>query len=193
MPGAALKLRIPIGVQVGVVAALFVAAILVLWTTGASVVAREHRRAEAKGMLEQAGTELEARGRAILAEVRPFPESPEAQSREEVERKLSATASESLSRYEGIEGGYLVLRFKRLLGTYLLKNGPASSRVGPAERGAQSPARGHGEAGLRPREADLIDIQVDAAIRRKQVLFSIEELEGAGGVTVAIRTSPIVV
>jgi hypothetical protein len=95
MRGAASKLRIPIGVQVGAVAALFVAAILVLWTAGASVVARERRRAEAKGMLESAGTELEARGRNIIAGIPSFPESPEAQSRDEVDRKLSTRPSHS--------------------------------------------------------------------------------------------------
>ena len=36
--------RVPIGVQVGAVAALFVAALVVLWMAGASVLARERRR-----------------------------------------------------------------------------------------------------------------------------------------------------
>jgi two-component system sensor histidine kinase HydH len=184
MPGAASKLRIPISVQVGVVAALFVAAILVLWTTGASVVARERRRAEARGMLEKAGTELEEKGRDILARVRQFPEYLEAQSRAELDRELAASAAESLAPHEGIEGGYLVLRFKSFLGTHLLEKGPGGPVALPSSRGRD-------EAGLRPREADLIDIQVDAAIRRKQVLFSIEELEGGGGSAVAIRTAPI--
>ncbi len=52
-------------------------------------------------------------------------------------------------------------------------------------------SRGRGEASLPPVEADLIDIQVDAAIRKKQVLFSIEELEDHSPVTVAIRTAPL--
>jgi two-component system, NtrC family, sensor histidine kinase HydH len=56
------KLRMPISVQVGVVAALFIAALVALWTTGASVVARERRRSEAKGMLVGAGDDLAARG-----------------------------------------------------------------------------------------------------------------------------------
>ncbi len=42
-------------------------------------------------------------------------------------------------------------------------------------------------------EAGLIDIQVDAAIRKKQVLFSVEELTDAPPVTVAIRTAPVTV
>ena len=56
------------------VAALFVAALLALWTTGASVVAREHRRSEAKVLLDRAGDELAARGRGIIARAGEFPE-----------------------------------------------------------------------------------------------------------------------
>ena len=52
MPLAPRKLRVPLGVQVGAVAALFVAALVALWATGASVVARERRRSEAKNLLE---------------------------------------------------------------------------------------------------------------------------------------------
>jgi hypothetical protein len=46
------QFRLPVGVQVGIVAALFVAALLALWTTGAMVVARERRRADAKTLLD---------------------------------------------------------------------------------------------------------------------------------------------
>ena len=42
-------------------------------------------------------------------------------------------------------------------------------------------------------ETDLIDIQVDAAIRKQQKLYSIGELEGDSPVTVAIRTEPLMV
>ena len=40
MPLDPLKFRLPISAQIGVVAALFIAALVILWTTGASVVAR---------------------------------------------------------------------------------------------------------------------------------------------------------
>ena len=92
------KYKVPISVQVGVVAALFIAALVVLWTTGASVVARERRRSEAKGMLERAGDELAARGREIIARAGEFPNFPEEQSRDELDRKLSAQAAPLLPR-----------------------------------------------------------------------------------------------
>ena len=58
MPLASRKLRVPLGVQVGAVAALFVAALVALWATGASVVAQERRRSEAKNLLNLASTKL---------------------------------------------------------------------------------------------------------------------------------------
>ena len=64
---------------------------------------------------------------------------------------------------EGVEGGYFVLRIRGFVGV------------------------------LPPRETDLIDIQVDAAIRKRQRLYSIGELEGDSPVTVAIRTEPLMV
>ena len=67
MPRDPLQFKVPISVQIGVVAALFIAALVVLWITGASVVARERRRSDAKGMLEQAGDQLAARGRESIA------------------------------------------------------------------------------------------------------------------------------
>ncbi len=75
------KLRVPLAVQVSMVAALFVAALLALWTTGVSIVAREHRRSEAKGLLNRAGDELAARGLEIIGRAGEFPDYPEEPSR----------------------------------------------------------------------------------------------------------------
>jgi signal transduction histidine kinase len=193
------QFRLPIGVQVGVVAALFVAALVVLWVTGASVVARERRRSEAKSLLDQAGKELATRGREIISATGDYLDFPEDKSRGGLDRKLSAQVAATLARkaYEGFEGGYLVLHFRSFLGTVLGKHNPSGTANGtglePASQENESPLQGHerGEASLPPREADLIDIQVDAAIRKRQVLFSIEELEGEPPVTVAIRTAPV--
>src|ERR1700722_12404985 len=126
MPRDPLKYKIPISVQIGVVAALFIAALVVLWTTGASVVARERRRSEAKGMLEQAGDQLAARGRESIALGGGLLDYPDEQSRIRLDRELSAKAAGALDPFEGkdIEGGYLVLRFKSFLGTVLLKTQP---------------------------------------------------------------------
>jgi two-component system, NtrC family, sensor histidine kinase HydH len=157
------RLHIPVGVQVGIVAALFVAALLALWTTGALVVARERRRADAKTLLDQAGAELAVRGLKIIARVGEFPDFPEETSRVTLERELSVQVGEALSGREGVEGGYFVQRIRGFVGL------------------------------LPPAEADLIDIQVDAAIRKRQKLYSIGELEGDSPVTVAIRTEPLTV
>jgi two-component system, NtrC family, sensor histidine kinase HydH len=184
-------LRIPIAVQVSMIAALFIAALIALWTTGAAVVARERRRADAKGMLERAGDELTTRGQNIIARAGEFPSFPEAQSRDELDSELSAQAAASLPHDRGIEGGYLVLRFKSFLGTHLLEEN--SSRKSDEKVEPEPAKQGRGEASLPPREADLIDIQVDAAIRKGQALFSVEELGGDRPVTVAIRTAPVMV
>ena len=185
--------RVPLGVQVGVVAALFVAAIAALWTTSASVVARERRRSEAKGLLDRAGRDLAARGQEIIAQAGEFPDFPEDSSRVALDRDLSAQASAALAGYKDIEAGYLVLRFKSFLGTAALKGVRARNKGEVKKKPSERPVHGQVGSRLPPLEADLIDIQVDAAIRKKQVLFSVEELEGERPVTVAVRTAPVVV
>jgi two-component system, NtrC family, sensor histidine kinase HydH len=188
-----LPLRVPIGVQVGAVAALFVAALVVLWATGAMVVARERRRSDAKDLLEEAGKELDERGRRIIARVVPFPDYPDERARVDLDHNLFDEATAVLSRREGLEGGYWARRFSSFLGTVFLKPHPAKDPVEGAEQPYRPPAPGREEASLPELEADLIDIQVDAAIRKKQVLFSVEELADERPVTVAIRTAPVLV
>ncbi len=163
MPVPPRQLRLPVGVQVGIVAALFVAALLALWTTGALVVARERRRADAKALLDQAGAELADRGKEIMTRVGEFPDFPEETSRTKLDRELSAQVTRALAGREGVEGGYFVQRIRGFVGL------------------------------LPPLETDLIDIQVDAAIRKQQKLYSIGGLEGDSPVTVAIRTEPLIV
>jgi signal transduction histidine kinase len=187
-----LKFRLPLSVQVGAVAALFIAALAVLWATGAQVVARERRRAEAKGSLNKAGDLLAASGSEIIGRAGGFPSFPETRLQSTVDLELSARAVSALTGFDGIEGGYYVLAYKSFFGTT-----PAPSGKDARVRGieVQEPrADGMmGQPSLPPAEADLIDIQVDAAIRKKQVLFSIEELVGNNPATVAIRTAPIVI
>ena len=125
MPLAPMKLRVPLGIQVGAVAALFVAAPMVLWATGASVVARERRRSEAKDLLNLAGEELADRGIQIIARVGKFPDFPEEASATRLDRELSPRPSAALADHEGIEGGYFVQRFKSFLGTATPGRNPA--------------------------------------------------------------------
>ena len=99
----------------------------------------------------------------------------------------------ALPGYKEIEGGYLVLRFKSFLGTTALKDARARNEVEKKKKASERPVQGQAGSRLPPLESDLIDIQVDAAIRKKQVLFSVEELEGERPVTVAIRTAPVMV
>ncbi len=190
---ARFSFRVPLVLQVSIVAALFVAALVVLWTTGAAVVARERRRSQAKELLEHAGNDLAALGRKLIARAGEFPDYPEEPSREELDRQLTATANQALASYAGIdvEGGYLVLRFKSFLGTAALKSSATRDRVESGKDQSEPPEHGPGENGLPEQEAGLIDIQVDAAIRKRKVLFSVEELEGERPVTVAIRTAPL--
>ena len=123
---------------------------------------REGRRSDAKNLLNLVGNKLAEPAIQILAREGQFPEFPEEGSRDKLNRELSALAARALANHEGIEGGYFIQRFKAF-----------------------------NESALPAREADLIDIQVDAAIRRRQVLFSVEQLEGPSPVAVAIRTAPL--
>ncbi len=95
---------------------------------------------------------------------------------------LTTQAAALLPPHNGVEGGYLVLRFKSFLGTVLLDDDNAAQPAHDQFRSLgdhRSSQRDRSAANRLPSmEADLIDIQVDAAIRRKQVLFSIEELVG---------------
>jgi two-component system, NtrC family, sensor histidine kinase HydH len=188
-----LKLRVPLALQVSTVAALFVAALVVLWLTGAQASARERRRSQAKDLLERAGNDLAARGRELIARAGDFPDFPEQRSREQLGGQLSSEAADALARYAAIDiaGGYLVLRFKSFLGTVPFKDKAGVKRIELAKEKPAQHRDGRGESNLPELEADLIDIQVDAAIRKGQVLFSVEELEGARPVTVAIRTAPL--
>ena len=107
-------------------------------------------------------------GSEIIARVGEFPDFPEEPSRAELDRELSAQASGARGR-RGYRGG-----LPRPASSFL---GTPKRRPGRRRAGEHVEPRA-GESSLPPLEADLIEIQVDAAIRKKQVLFSVEELEG---------------
>jgi two-component system, NtrC family, sensor histidine kinase HydH len=168
---------VPLRVQVGIIAALFVAALASLWSTWSSVVAREGRRASARDLLDRAGDALAARGRSILARIPRWPDTLSPSDWDTRDRQLAAQATLALRPFEGVEGGYFVRDYKRFLG--------AAKPAGPHPKKKDAERR----SGPPPSEADLIEIQVDAAIRKDQRLFVIEEVYPAG--TIAIRTAPV--
>ena len=194
MPGNPTRFKPPVGVQVGAVAVLFVAALVALWTTGASVVAREHRRAVARSLLDRAGEALAAKGRDTIAGARGFPYYTEDRDRAELDRRLAATSVDALGGFRDVEGGYFVNEFNSFLGS----SGPGGRRDRPkakpkAEKARTKARTRRGETELPDREADLIEIQVDAAIRKDRVLFAVEEVQAPGPTTVAIRAEPVAV
>jgi signal transduction histidine kinase len=75
------------------------------------------------------------------------------------------------------------------MGTHVLQPVPPASSP-EAGKPAGMPGR-PGQDKLPPQESELIEILVDAAMRKRQPLLSVQELGGDVPVTVAIRTAPI--
>jgi two-component system, NtrC family, sensor histidine kinase HydH len=189
-------MRVPLKVQVGAVVVLFVAAVVSLWTTSAAVVAREGRRVSSRDLLDRAGEALAGRAvaRALLAGAPRFPYRMDRGEWDELDRRLADEAAAALEPFEGVEGGYF-LRDHKFLGAVppaaprppepKKKARPDPKKKAPPEPKRAGPRR---QPGPPPREADLIEIQVDAAIRKDQVLFVVEDVPPS---TVAIRTAPV--
>jgi signal transduction histidine kinase len=176
-----------LGAQIGVVAALFIAALLALAVSWSTVVAREGRRASARDLLDQAGEGLAGRGRDLL---RGLPEWPYPTDWERLDQQLSLRSEAALRQFPEVEGGYYVRESRRFLGA-----SPPAAPGAPHPSVNAKPAEKTGRAGRRlsgppPREAELIEIQVDAAIRKGQILFVVEDVPPS---TVAIRTAPVAV
>jgi two-component system sensor histidine kinase HydH len=172
-------MRVPLKVQIGVVVALFVASLGTLWATSASVVARERRRITAGDVLAHAGVALADRGEALLAtSPREFEELDRSEW-DALDRRLSEVSSLALRPFEGVEGGYFLRDHRKFLG--------ASFPTEPDRKGTRDR---RGPNGPPPREADLIEIQADAAIRLNRDLLVVEVVPPS---TVAIRTAPVVV
>jgi two-component system, NtrC family, sensor histidine kinase HydH len=176
-----LSIRVPLAARIGAVAALFVAALATLWTTWASVVEREGRRTQAKSLLDQAGESLASRGKLVLASGRPrWPEYVNPNDREALEDRLADAATSALRSFDAVEGGYYVADLSRFMGAAF----PTEPRKGSPARSSRHPS------GPPPREADLIEIQVHATIRKNERLFVVEIVPPS---TVAIRTAPVIV
>ncbi|WP_435007832.1 two-component system sensor histidine kinase NtrB [Tundrisphaera lichenicola] len=172
-------LRVPLRIQVGAVVVLFVAALATLWTTSTSVVNRERRRISAGNVLARAGEALSRQGRTVLGSAPRWPYELSPEEWDALDRRLAEESRRVLARFDGVEGGYFLRDHKRFLGS-TFPTEPRSTRLGrPGIR-----------KGPPPREADLIEIQSDAAIRRNQAFFVVLDVPPS---TVAIRTAPVIV
>jgi signal transduction histidine kinase len=176
-------MQVSLKVQIGAVLALFVAALASLWTTGASVMAREGRRASAGDVLARAGVALARRGEGVLTTVPKWPDVLSHEERVALDRRLVEESSEALRGFEGVEGGYFLRDNIRFVG--------ASFPTEPAKADPAKKRRTRlGQQGPPPREVDLIEIQADAAIRRKEAFSIVVDVPPS---TVAIRTAPVLV
>ncbi len=169
-------------VQVGAVVGLFVAALATLWSTSASVVARERRRASAGTDLARAGAALADRGRVLLAAAPGEFYAMDRGEWDDLDRRLGAESALVLGPIDGVEGGYFLRDHKKFLG--------AAFPTEPARPEAKKRRDRRGPNGPPPREAELIEIQADAAIRLDRELMVVEVVHPS---TVAIRTAPVVV
>lgn len=202
------RLRIPLKWQVGVVVAFFVAALLALGITSMSVIARERRRATAKLVLDSAGTRLAQTGTSVLVQPPRWPEDPDPAFWAELDRVLKKQATAALTPFKGVEGGYYVRDFNRFVGA-AFPNAPPHPPPPhhPSHRAhfphppppPPPPPYSRLETGARPgdlptgpphSEVELIEILVDAAIRKQQSQFVVEVSHPS---VVAIRTSPVTI
>ena len=184
-----LRLRVPLKLQVGLVVALFVAALAALWSTWAQVVEREGRRSTTRVVLDRAGAELARRGTEILTSAPRWPYAISQHDWDELNRRLTREADAALGPLEGVEGGYYLRDYGKFLGTSLAID-PAKPAPKPKPKPAPKKGRPRPALGPPPREAGLIENQVEAAIETGQVLFIVKDVPPS---TVAIRTAPVVV
>src|ERR1700726_1608051 len=98
--------RVPLRVQVGLVVALFVAALASLWTTWAPVVGREGRRTNARDLLDRAGAAMAGGGAEVLAGAPRWPYAIGPADWDELDYRLKSEAEAALRPFEGVEGGY---------------------------------------------------------------------------------------
>ncbi len=180
--------RIPLTIQIGVVVALFVAALVALWTTSLWVIEREGRRVSAKGVLDRAGESLAARGVGVLEES-SLPGSFDytgPQDWNALDWKLRTESTRALQAFDGVQGGYFLREYsKKFLGT-------AEPKPHPPRKKAEREKDLRGESGPPRFESELVEIHADAAIRRNQGLFVVEVVpDSIPPTTVAIRTAPL--
>src|SRR4051812_37411090 len=109
-------MRVPLKVQVVAIATLFVAALVLVWSTSAAIVARERRRVEAKVVLTRAGIALAERGAKLLANLPRDFDTLGPEEWDDLDRGLSRETAIALKSVDGVEGGFFVRDHKRFLG-----------------------------------------------------------------------------
>src|SRR4051812_13519793 len=110
-------IRVPLKIQIGAVITLFVAALATLWTTSASVVARDWRRVQAGDVLDRAGVELARLGGPVLASAPRWPYELDQAEWEDLDRRLFEQSERALAGFDGVEGGYFLRDQRKFLGT----------------------------------------------------------------------------
>ena len=132
--------------------------------------------------LARAGLALAERGQGLLASVPSWPNGFDPGEWDDLDRRLGDESARRSRDFDGVEGGYFLRDHKRFVGAVIPdRAGPHDSKKAARPRRQQAPP---------PREADLIEIQADAAIRRNEPRFVVEVVPPS---TVAIRTAPVVV
>ncbi len=170
--------RLPLTAQIAAPALLFAASLFVLWVTGISVLERERRRVSARRDLAVASENLAIRGAAILSGIAPWMAAADNRWAG-LERSLSEAAAGSLANSRGVEGGYFYNRNARRLLGFAFPTAPRPPRTGPGQIHPSGPP---------PREADLVETLLDAAIRKGRPLFVIAEVPPS---LVALQTAPV--
>jgi two-component system sensor histidine kinase HydH len=175
-------MRVPLGVQVGVVAVLFAAALATLWATGAEVVEREGRRETAKQVLDQAGDALARQGSGALADVPEWPNTLNPEEWHALDRQLAAGANTVLAPFKDVEGGYYV---RSSITRYLGHAFPTERGVVKTDEETEQAPRSSDPP---PREFPVIQTQIDASLGEEKALYLVVDVPPS---TVAVRTAPV--
>ncbi len=168
--------------QLIAVVILFASSIASLVWTVVVFVDREARRNSAGRILSEASNRMIQAGSAELT--RMIPRWPAEVADEHwliINRRLAELTDSILRDYPGVEGGYFSEYGKKFVG-FAFPTEPLPVAEKNSKR--RIPAR----SGPPEREFDLIEIRVNAAIRKNKVLFGVESVPPS---TVAVRTAPV--
>ncbi len=167
--------------QLIAVVLLFASSIASLVWTVVVFVDREARRNSAGRVLSEASNRMIQAGSAELTRLIPrWPAEVADEHWLEINHRLSELTDSILKDYPGVEGGYFSEYGKKFVG-FAYPTEPV-----PIKR--ENVKGGFDRSGPPEREFDLIEIRVNAAIRKNKVLFGVESVPPS---TVAVRTAPV--